>query len=431
MLNEAEAGAVLRNLRKSRGLTLAAVARQAGCAESLISYVESGRRRLQPWLAGRLDAIYRTGGAISALTADAGSAVDVSAERVSQGELLFVRLPSEGGISMPLSRRELLASLGAGITTGHLLTEFEKALDRIPIDDCSMQQFEDALDGFQSAARSLPPARVIDGLTSHVAVLEMLCRRTAGRQQLAWRRMQARYAESLSWLSEERGDLAAAIYWIDRASQWGQASGWRDVAAYSFVRRSMLAISFTNDGHRAVDNAGAAFGIGGVSPRVKGLAEKQMAFGYALVGDENASLRALDRAMTYLAMPLRDSDDLLGQRSVVHDDLFAIFRATCDIYLGRGDRVVPILRPRLTSLSSSSARTATITHAKLARAYANAGQPEEAAREALTALDASEQLGSLSARSELRRALPVLHRWRRRDDIRAVLRRLTPIARDA
>ncbi|PEH75063.1 hypothetical protein CRM89_02895 [Nocardia sp. FDAARGOS_372] len=168
-----------------------------------------------------------------------------------------------------------------------------------------------------------------------------------------------------------------------------------------------------------------------MSPRVKGLAEKQMAFGYALVGDENASLRALDRAMTYLAMPLRDSDDLLGQRSVVHDDLFAIFRATCDIYLGRGDRVVPILRPRLTSLSSSSARTATITHAKHARAYANAGQPEEAAREALTALDASEQLGSLSARSELRRALPVLHRWRRRDDIRAVLRRLTPIARDA
>lgn len=50
---------------------------------------------------------------------------------------------------MPLSRRELLASLGAGITTGHLLTEFEKALDRIPIDDCSMQQFEDALDGCQ------------------------------------------------------------------------------------------------------------------------------------------------------------------------------------------------------------------------------------------------------------------------------------------
>ncbi|WP_280500721.1 hypothetical protein, partial [Nocardia farcinica] len=114
--------------------------------------------------------------------------------------------------------------------------------------------------------------------------------------------------------------------WPLTASQWGQASGWRDVAAYSFVRRSMLAISFTNDGHRAVDNAGAAFGIGGVSPRVKGLAEKQMAFGYALVGDENASLRALDRAMTYLAMPLRDSDDLLGQRSVVHDDLFAIFR---------------------------------------------------------------------------------------------------------
>ncbi|MGH3798691.1 MAG: hypothetical protein ACRDTD_00885 [Pseudonocardiaceae bacterium] len=58
-----------------------------------------------------------------------------------------------------------------------------------------------------------------------------------------------------------------------------------------------------------------------------------------------------------------------------------------------------------------SFRRATITRAKLARAYANAGQPDEACRVAWETLDAIEQIDSQSARSELRRAIPVLNQW--------------------
>ena len=43
----------------------------------------------------------------------------------------------------------------------------------------------------------------------------------------------------------------------------------------------------------------------------------------------------------------------------------------------------------------------------------------------LKALDDSERLGSLSARSELRRALPILSRWHGREDVQLVMRRLT------
>lgn len=62
MLGDAKLGAVLRELRTGRGLTLAAVARKAGCVESTVSYVECGHRRLQAWLAQELDRIYGTGG---------------------------------------------------------------------------------------------------------------------------------------------------------------------------------------------------------------------------------------------------------------------------------------------------------------------------------------------------------------------------------
>jgi hypothetical protein len=347
-----------------------------------------------------------------------------STAKVSLSDTLVVELP-EGGVSMPLSRRELLAALGVGVAGGALLGQFERALDEVPITDDTLRVFEDAHAGFQTAVRALPPANLIDGLTGNVAILDGLRRRSDGARRQAFSRMQARYAESLSWLSEEAEDLPAAMYWIDRASQWGQAADWQAMSAYGFVRRSMMVISFAGDGRRAIDNASAVLAMRNVSPRMRGLATKQIAFGHALAGDGDASGRALDSAMRLLSQPAREDDAVLGQRSVVNDDLFAIFRATCDIYVGRGERVVPVLEPRLASLSASSARTATITRAKLARAYANAGQPQEAAQLSLTALADSERLGSLSARSELRRAVPLLSRWHGRQDVQLVMRRLT------
>ncbi|HEX8932864.1 MAG TPA: hypothetical protein VF788_01430, partial [Pseudonocardiaceae bacterium] len=70
--------------------------------------------------------------------------------------------------------------------------------------------------------------------------------------------------------------------------------------------------------------------------------------------------------------------------------MYIVQRATCDVYLGRGAQVVPVLEPRLMPLVRSSLRTATITRAKLARAYANAGQPGEACRVAWETLDVIE-----------------------------------------
>ncbi|WP_157777549.1 helix-turn-helix transcriptional regulator [Nocardia terpenica] len=68
MPGDAAMGSVLRELRRSRNLSMAAVAKQVNCAESLISYVETGKREIQPWLAEKLDAVYGTGGAVVALT---------------------------------------------------------------------------------------------------------------------------------------------------------------------------------------------------------------------------------------------------------------------------------------------------------------------------------------------------------------------------
>jgi hypothetical protein len=108
----------------------------------------------------------------------------------------------------------------------------------------------------------------------------------------------------------------------------------------------------------------------------------------------------------------------------VTDDHFVLYQTTCDIYSGYGARVIPMLEPRLEPVAGFSFRVATVTRARLARAYANAGQPAEACRVAWETLDAIEQIDSFMARSELRRAVPVLNRWHGRSDVQDVMHRL-------
>ncbi|RSM62973.1 hypothetical protein DMH03_13075 [Amycolatopsis sp. WAC 01376] len=416
-------GTVVRDLRRARKLTLAAVARRAGCAESQLSYVESGRRQLHRWLAEKLDAIYDTGGIITSLLAGGDNRTCGSvALRVPDDSVLHVQLPGGGG-QVPISRRELLASLGIGLLASPTLTRLEQALGAVQPNRDTLTTLADALEHYQAAARALPPSRLLDALTAQIAVLDSLRRRAEPGLRADYLVLQARYAESLSWLSEEAGRAEEALFWTDRATQWAQSSGWTAMTAYTFVRRSMMAVSFASDGHRAVDHALAAYEMPLAPVRIRGLAAKQMAFGHALAWEADASARALDQAMILLDEPGDDGSEL-GQRSVVSDDLYAIFRTTCDIYLGKGEAAIGVLEPRLATLSTASARTATITRAKLARAYANVGQPYEAARLAWQAIDDSTALQSLSARSELRRAVPVLQHWRQRSEVADVLHRL-------
>jgi len=418
-------GAVLEQMRSARGLTLAAVARQAHCSVALLSYVESGDRVVQPWLAGALDRIYRTGSVVASLARGVeGASPGSAASGVSQTDVFVVRLP-QGGVAMLLSRRQVAAALGLGIVSGDLQEEFERALGRVDLNSDCLQFFDDAFHGYRKAARFLPPAQLVDGMTGDVAILDGLRRRATGEVRRRCGVLQARYAELLSWVTEEAGDLTGSMWWIDRSSQWAQAVDWSSMTVYGFVRRAMMVRRFSSKGLRAVDHASAVLEMPHASPRMRGLAAHEMAEGYALAGDRDASMNALDLAMEWMAQPLREDDALFGQQiSVAADDLYTLHRMTCDVYLGRGVRIIPILEPRLASLSGSSLRIATITRAKLVRAYAHAGQPEDACRVAWEALDGIEQVGSLSARNELRRALPVLNQWHGRDDVQDIAHRL-------
>lgn len=420
---DAKLGSVLRELRTARGLTLAAVARQAGCTESLVSYVESGQRQVHPWLAEKLDRIYQTGSAVASLARGTdGKQPEGQAPEV-HSDVFVVHLPN-GGAALPLSRREVMSALSVGIVNGGLQAEFERALDTIEIDSDVLQYFHDTCDVFWKAAQMLPPAQLIDAMTGDVAILDGLRRRAGSADRNRCSTLQARYANLLSWMSQEAGDLPSTLWWHDRAGQWAQVAEWLDLSAWSLVWRTAMVQHISGDGLRIVDQARPVLEMPHASPRMKGLAAGQTAQAYALAGSREKCCRALDAAISWLAQPVRENDSVLGQDDIAGDGLIALDQATCDVYLGYGARVIPALEPLAESLAGVSLRMATTTRAKLARAYANAGQPDEACRVAWDALDAMDQVGSQIARTELRRAVPLLNRWHGRSDVQDVVHRL-------
>lgn len=400
------------------------MARTVGCTESLLSQVENGKRQLQPWLADQLDRLFETGTTVAALLAGAYAGTQGRESKGQTQDVLLVRLPGKG-ITVPVSRRALLTGLGIGALSQPLRATLGKALGDVRPTVDTVRELRSTLDGLQAAGRTMSPDRIVDPLISQVALIDALASRTPANLRREMLVTQARYAECLSWMYEEAGDSHAASYWIDQAAHWAQAAGWMPMVAYSFVRRSMLAISHANDGRQAVESAKTALSLAGSTHRIRALAAKQMAFGYALVRQHDDSRRALDLAVDLFGRAPHNEEDIgLGQRSVANDDLLAIFQTTCDVYLGRGDSVIPVLAPRLSELTTASARTHVISTAKLAHAYANAGEAATACHLILETADAADTVGSLSARRELQRAVPALRYWSRSCDVEQVVARL-------
>lgn len=430
MRGDAKLGAVVRELRASRKLTLAAVAGRVGCAESLLSQVETGARVLQPWLAEALDTVYATGGTITALcgrvTYCGNSQDDGAAPSL---DVILVRVPQRG-ITVPVPRRELLAALGIGAVGGTLLDGLRQAVAGVRPDEEMLAELEQTLQGLQAAGRIMPPARLVGPLTGQVALIDAVRRRAPTALHSDYVILQARCAESLSWMAEEEGGLSSALYWIDRAHHWAQVIGWRSMVAYAHVRRSMLAISYGSDGLAAAEQALLALHTPSTPARIRGLAANQLALGYALAQQPDASKQALEQAVQFFdaaAHDGREDDPMVGWRSVNDPYLLAIYQATCDVYLGGGDSVIAELAPRMTVIGTGSRRTHAITGAKLAQAYAHAGEPGQACALILDTLDTAAAIDSLNARSQLRRTLPVLTRWPEREDVREVRHRLASL----
>ncbi len=126
-------------------------------------------------------------------------------------------------------------------------------------------------------------------------MLDVVRRQAPEHLRVKYVRLQAQSGECLSWMVQESGDPAGAMYWVDRAQQWAGLGHWPEMTAYTHVRRSTLARNGAGDGPAAAENATEALQVPGAPPRITAEAGKQLAYGHALTGQRDKCHYALDQ----------------------------------------------------------------------------------------------------------------------------------------
>ena len=209
--------------------------------------------------------------------------------------------------------------------------------------------------------------------------------------------MQSEYAEHVSWLYREAGDLGACRLWADRAAAWALESGDTTMAAYMMLRGASLALD-QGDPHRAVELAGRArHPSRRVPPVLRGIALAYEARGHALTGVLARS--ELDQAAELIAA--NRPEDGPAYLRFYDADFADVQSATCYMDSGAPERAVTILQSKITALPASHGRDRGLYLARLGAAHAAARVPDAAAHAGMGSLAEASRAGSRHVLAEL------------------------------
>jgi hypothetical protein len=341
---------VVKRHMDGQGLTLRALARQLPYDPGNLSRILRGKKACPADLAARLDEVLGSGSAIT----DA-AALPLSGAAPGPVPLL---LPGDASPA-----RELL---------GHLRSVGDM----------------DNLFG---------PRRLLRHVREHIALIEELRKDVTGADGRELLGVLARYSETLAWLHQDMADWKAADYWLDRSLQWAHMCGDMQLAAFSLARKSQLAGDM-RDPVAAVDLADAARRLAGGGLLAVGASYQ--AHGYALAGNEAASLSALDTARE-IASALEDDPEApwapwLGPGYV------DMHQARCQTVFGHHGRAVPLFERALAGISPALRRDRGVCLARQSLAQARAGDTDGAAATGMTALSVLTLTGSGRIAADLR-----------------------------
>ncbi|NUP48709.1 MAG: helix-turn-helix transcriptional regulator, partial [Catenulispora sp.] len=323
-------GTELRRRRLDAELSLAAFAARVHYSKSHLSKVETGAKAPSPDLARRCDSALGCGGELAGLV-PVPAARETAQEGVREtdaGEVWVLILDDNGTNGFRrVSRREVLAAGGVvglgGVSgfgfpgggtgpwaggTAAPAPMTDNAAFAVPAGLGGREavgSFRAMFDELRRQGQRWAPGLVIPTLVTQTHALRTLAAGSSGRDRAEMLTMAARYAEYAGWMVQEQGDDALAAWWTDRAVDFAEAGGDRDMAAYALVRRGLIAL-YRHDGRLTVELARQAQ-AGTGDPRIRGLAAQREAQGLAVIGEYDDCLRALDRAARLLAQAAQEA----------------------------------------------------------------------------------------------------------------------------
>jgi hypothetical protein len=241
----------------------------------------------------------------------------------------------------------------------------------------------------------------------------------------------ARYAEFVGWMAQEAGDDRIALGWTRVAAEIACTAGDQDLMAHTWVRQALVTL-YAQDAAQTVELAKRAQDESGVSARIRGLAALRVAQGYALGGDRNACLRALDQGRELLAAAAHGDSrsrnwPALGPTSVA--DIGAVVTGWCLHDLGMPAQATEALSAEFARMPGTARRAKTRYGTRLALAYLDAGEVDAACSLLNQLLDEVEAVDSATIRLDIARFARSLPRWRSHPPARDLQARLPAVLR--
>ncbi|RBQ20985.1 hypothetical protein DP939_07980 [Spongiactinospora rosea] len=322
----------------------------------------------------------------------------------------------EGSITVRLSRRQFTELLATGGLAALLPDDALAAVtaDAGVTDD--MSTWRRTLSAHQAGHHLLTPQAHIAALTDVLADVSAVREEASSELRPKMRRIQAEYAEHISWLCREAGDLTSCWRWADRAAGWALESGDTAMGTYMMLRRATVALDH-GDHVRATELARAARRTKHAIPAaLDAAAQLYQARAEAMTG-KIAEAR-LDGADELLAQG-RHRDDGPAYLRYYTPEFGELQRATCYVTAGMPSRAVTILQARITSLPNTHHRDRAVHLVRLATAHAVDRAPDAAAIAGLGALIEARRAGSVPTVTDLERVDGILTRgWPRQPKVR-------------
>lgn len=436
-------GYQLRELRKSRGLSLRALSTKTRIDHAHLGRFERAERLADRAQAALLDDVLGASGMLLRLweqidearghvanppshvaKSAAGLVLAVEDQAASDGEGFSVpcRLRDGSVVWVALERRALLRAgvgLGAAAAVG-AGSSAAAASEGVP----SLMRSARAASAYGSTPvehlrrtrrllidgdNLLGPRHALKAAREYVDVIQELRREAKGADRQDLMELQTQFGEFLSWLHQDLGNTDAASYWLDRALQWSHTVGDDDLTTYVMARKAQLA-GDTHDLVDVVDLAEAAQRKARPRSRLAAVARTYEAYGHALRGDADDSERTIDS--------VRNALDGIGSDPApwgvwLNASYVEVHRAQGLEVLGRHDQAADAFADAIRLMPDDYHRDRGVYLARQAVALAGARDPERAATVGMSALTVAADTGSGRITNELARLDTALIPWQR------------------